>query len=86
MKYTLIAYAIGILHPITTNLKNLEKETKIYLRSLVKSGLNYILVYPNNDHGSDIILKEISKYRKYKKFRIFPSIRFEYYLTLLKKF
>jgi len=78
------SYAIGILHPITTNLKNLEKETKIYLKSLVKSGLNYILVYPNNDHGSDIILKEISKYRKYKKFRIFPSIRFEYYLTLLK--
>ena len=29
-------YAIGILHPITTNLKNLKK-TKIFL-SLVKSG------------------------------------------------
>ena len=77
-------YAIGILHPITTNLINLKKETKIFLNSLVKSGLNYILIYPNNDHGSDIILKEISKYKSYKKFRIFPSIRFEFYLTLLK--
>ena len=78
------SYAIGILHPITTNLKNLERETKIYLKSLVKSGLNYVLVYPNNDHGSDIILNQISKYKKYKNFKIFPSIRFEYYLTLLK--
>jgi UDP-N-acetylglucosamine 2-epimerase (hydrolysing) len=77
-------YAIGILHPITTNLNNLKKETKIFFNSLIKSGLNYILIYPNNDHGSDIILKEMSKYKSYKKFRIFPSIRFEYYLTLLK--
>jgi UDP-N-acetylglucosamine 2-epimerase (hydrolysing) len=77
-------YAIGILHPITTNLINLKKETKIFINSLIKSGLNYVLIYPNNDHGSDIILKEISKFKSYKKFKIFPSIRFEYYLTLLK--
>ena len=77
-------YAIGIIHPITTNLKNLKKETKIFLNSIVKSNLNYILIYPNNDHGSDIILNEIKKLKKNKKFKIFPSIRFEYYLTLLK--
>jgi UDP-N-acetylglucosamine 2-epimerase (hydrolysing) len=77
-------YSIAILHPITTNLENLERETKIFLKSLAKSKLNYVLIYPNNDHGSEIILKEISKYKNYNKFRIFPSIRFEYYLTLLK--
>ena len=77
-------YAIGIIHPITTNLKNLKRETKIFLNSMVKSNLNYILIYPNNDHGSDIILNEIKKLKKNKKFKIFPSIRFEYYLTLLK--
>ena len=77
-------YAIGIIHPITTNLKNLKRETKIFLNSIVKSNLNYILIYPNNDHGSDLILNEIKKLKKNKKFKIFPSIRFEYYLTLLK--
>ena len=77
-------YAIGIIHPITTNLKNLKRETKIFLNSIVKSNLNYILIYQNNDHGSDIILNEIKKLKKNKKFKIFPSIRFEYYLTLLK--
>ena len=77
-------YAIGILHPITTNLKNLKRETKVFISALVKSNLNYILIYPNNDHGSDIVLNEMKKYINYKKFKIFPSIRFEYYLTLLK--
>ena len=77
-------YAIGIIHPITTNLKNLKRETKVFLNSIVRSNLNYILIYPNNDHGSDIILDEIKKLKKNKKFKIFPSIRFEYYLTLLK--
>ena len=34
--------------------------------------------------GNEIILEELFKYKKYKKFKIFPSIRFEHYLTLLK--
>ena len=33
---------------------------------------------------SEIIFKEIHKLKNNNKFRIFPSIRFEYYLTLLK--
>ena len=55
------AIMLLILHPITTNLKNLKKKQNI--NSLIKSGLNYILIYPNNDHGSDIILKEMSKFK-----------------------
>jgi UDP-N-acetylglucosamine 2-epimerase (hydrolysing) len=41
------------------------------------------LIYPNNDTGTNIILDE---YRRIKSntVKIFPSIRFEYYLSLLK--
>ena len=46
--------------------------------------MNYIIIFPNNDLGSEIILKEIYKLKSNDKFRIFPSIRFEHYLTLLK--
>ena len=46
--------------------------------------MNYIIIFPNNDLGSEIILKEIHKLKNNNKFKIFPSIRFEYYLTLLK--
>ena len=60
------------------------KEAKIFFKSLANSKKNFILIYPNNDHGSKYILKELLKYKNSKNFKIFPSIRFEYYLTLLK--
>ena len=77
-------YSIAITHPVTTNIKNLKRESEIFFSALVKTNLNYIIIFPNNDLGSEIILKEIYKLKNNNKFRIFPSIRFEYYLTLLK--
>ena len=49
-----------------------------------KSKKNFIVIYPNNDTYSDIIFNFIKKFKNNKKFRILPTIRFEYYLTLLK--
>lgn len=77
-------FATAILHPVTTNIINLKKDAKIFFRSLAKTNKNFILIYPNNDHGSKYILNELLKYKNSEKFKIFPSIRFEYYLTLLK--
>jgi len=77
-------FSLAVMHPVTTNLINLKNESKIFFSSLVKTNLNYIIIFPNNDLGSEIILKEIHKLKNNKKFRIFPSIRFEYYLTFLK--
>jgi len=77
-------FSIALIHPVTTNIKNLKKESEIFFSALVKTNLNYIIIFPNNDLGSEIILKEINKLKNNNKFRIFPSIRFEYYLTLLK--
>ena len=42
------------------------------------------LIYPNNDHGSDVILKEYSRFETHPNFLVYPSMRFEYFLTLLK--
>ena len=77
-------FSIAIIHPVTTNLSNLKKESKIFFSSLEKTNLNYIILFPNNDIGSEIILKEIYKLKGNKRFKIFPSIRFEYFLTFLK--
>ena len=77
-------FSISIIHPVTTNIKNLKRESEIFFSALIKTNLNYIIIFPNNDLGSEIILKEIHKLKNNNKFKIFPSIRFEYYLTLLK--
>lgn len=77
-------YAILIYHPVTTEIDLLKNQVKILVESLVSSNKNYIVIYPNNDMGSDIILKEYKKLSNNAKFSLFPSIRFEYFLSLLK--
>lgn len=78
-------YAIAIFHPVTTELHKLKKNCDIFLKSIINSNFNYIVLYPNNDTGSDEILRQYKR-RLYKKknIRLLPSMRFEYYLTLLK--
>ena len=77
-------FSIAIIHPVTTNLKNLKKESEIFFSALTKTNLNYIVLFPNNDPGSKTILKELFKLKANKKFKIFSSIRFENYLTFLR--
>ena len=74
---------MAIFHPITTDIKNLKFQIRNFISALKLSKDNIILIYPNNDLGSDIILKEYKKIKN-KNILIFPSLRFEYYLTLLK--
>ncbi len=77
-------YAVAILHPVTTNLKSLKKNTSTFLKSIIKSRRNFILIYPNNDLGQKIILKYYKNLNKRSNFKIFRSLRFEYFLTILK--
>ncbi len=77
-------YAIMIFHPVTTEQDEITKQTKIIINSIKSSKLNYIIIYPNNDLGSDKIFKIYEGCKNYKKFRFLPSMRFEYFLTLLK--
>lgn len=78
------SYAIAMLHPVTTDLHLLEEQVELFVKSLKESDRNYILIYPNNDQGSKIILSAYKNLEKHPNFRIFPSIRFEHFLTLLK--
>ena len=72
------------MHSVTTDLNNFKRYVKIFVNSLIKSRKNYVIIYPNNDNGSDIIFEEYKKLKKLKNFRMLPSMRFEYYLTMLK--
>ncbi len=77
-------YAIFIYHPVTTDLASTRKNIRQVIEAIEESGWNYIIIYPNNDAGSEIIFEELTKLKDNKRYRIFPSIRFEYFLTFLK--
>lgn len=77
-------YSIAIFHPITTEYKSIQEYSKNFVKALIKSNLNYIIIYPNNDLGSSEILNSYKSLEKNSKFKIFPSVRFEYFLSFLK--
>jgi len=77
-------YAILLFHPVTTELKSLKKQTEILVNEILNSGRNYVVIYPNNDHGTEIIINCYKKLHENGRLRLFPSMRFEYFLTLLK--
>lgn len=77
-------YGIFMYHPVTTELGLLEQHITTTIDALKESRGNYVVIYPNNDLGTEIIVDKISELEGMKQFRIFPSIRFEYFLTLLK--
>ncbi len=77
-------YAIAMFHPVTTELDKLPQHATNFVNALVQSGLNYVVIYPNNDNGTHDILRELDRIRDAPTFRLLPSLRFEYFLTLLK--
>ncbi|AWA98774.1 UDP-N-acetylglucosamine 2-epimerase [Vibrio harveyi] len=77
-------YSIFMYHPVTTEIDNIQENISEVIDALIESGKNYVVIYPNNDHGSDFILKEFDRLKNNSKFKVFPSIRFECFLTLLK--
>jgi len=77
-------FAIAMFHPVTTEATFMGKYADDFVNALLESDKNYIVIYPNNDLGSKSILKAYSKLKDNPRFRIFPSVRFEYFLTLLK--
>lgn len=76
-------YGIIMFHPVTTDSEMMYDAASNLIKASIESGLNYIVIYPNNDLGSNDILRAFEKVNK-KQFKLFPSLRFEYFLTLLK--
>lgn len=77
-------YALFVYHPVTTNLHSLYQNIHTVMEAVQESHKNYVMVYPNNDPGADLIIEEMELLRGNPRFKIFPSIRFEYFLTLIK--
>ena len=54
-------------HPVTTDLKNLKKNLKKLILEIKNIKENFVIIYPNNDTGSKLIMDEILKLKKIKK-------------------
>ncbi len=77
-------YAIAILHPVVTEQDFLPAQAGDFFHALRQTGENFVIIQPNNDPGCEVILSELEILKPNSTFRIIPSMRFEYFLTLLK--
>ena len=73
-----------MLHPVTTEIDFMSEQVSILISTLIESKKIFVVIYPNNDHGTDKIFNEYKKLIKNPRFRLIPSMRFEYFLTILK--
>jgi len=77
-------YSLVLFHSVTTELDSLADDVAKLVNALIQSDKNYVVVYPNNDAGTDFIFEEYKKLFNRCNFKLYPSMRFESYLTLLR--
>jgi len=76
-------YAIIMFHSVTTELDDLSRQIKVIVDEVIDSKLNFIVIFPNNDPGTDQIIREYDRLSDLNRFKVYPSMRFEYFLSLL---
>jgi UDP-N-acetylglucosamine 2-epimerase (hydrolysing) len=77
-------YIVALYHPVTSELARLPGNIDAFVNALEQSGQNIVAIYPNNDTGSDVILRALERLAVRANVRMIPSMRFEYFLTLLR--
>ncbi len=81
-------YSILIFHPVTTEIKKMKIFVKKLISGCIRSKKKFVIIYPNNDPGNLQIIKFYKKKLLDKsfsdKFKLIKSMRFEYFLSLLK--
>ncbi len=78
-------YGLLLFHPVTTELDTLARQARELVDAVLASKRQFVVVYPNNDHGTDLIFAEYTRLEGNPRFRLFPSVRFESFLVLLRE-
>ncbi len=77
-------YGVVLFHPVTTEHGSMGIYARQLVDAVLASGRNFVVIYPNNDLGTSLILPEYERLREHPNIRLYPSIAFEYFLTLLE--
>jgi len=78
-------YCIFIFHPVFYEIENLPRDIAILVQFLQTSPENWVVIMPNNDPGSEAIIKEYERFKHSPNVRLLASMRFEYFVSLLKE-
>jgi UDP-N-acetylglucosamine 2-epimerase (hydrolysing) len=78
-------FVLVILHGVTTeDPETVAEGARALVQVLQDAELHVVVIHPNNDPGCDEILAAYEPFADDPRVRIFPSVRFEAFLTLLR--
>ncbi|HWR02989.1 MAG TPA: UDP-N-acetylglucosamine 2-epimerase [Humidesulfovibrio sp.] len=77
-------YAVALYHPVTTEPATQAERAQAFASALLDSGREFVVISPNNDAGSEHIHKAYETLKDNARFRLFPSMRFEFFLRLMQ--
>ena len=78
-----VDYGICLFHPVTSEASAMGDQAKALFETLIGSGHYYVVILPNNDPGSELILSVIQELPQ-DRFRVLPSMRFAYFSELMR--
>jgi UDP-N-acetylglucosamine 2-epimerase (hydrolysing) len=77
-------YGILIYHPVSYEVESLPAKLDALMAGVRESGLPFVAIYPNNETGSHAILAAYEAASRTTPLKMIPSMRFEYFASLLK--
>ncbi len=76
-------YGIAVFHPVTSEAETMGAQATSLFGALEASGKNFVVIAPNNDPGTEDIFA-VLKQLPAERFRLIPSMRFNYFSELMK--
>jgi len=77
-------WILAVQHPTPLDNINIHEQISPTLKTLAEIPAEKIIIFPNNDTGSDIFINEINKYKNKKDFHLYQNFNRKTYLSLLK--
>lgn len=74
---------VCIFHPVHLESEKAGKQMREILCTLKELKLQTVIIYPNNDNGSKLIIEAIEENRDIEFFKIFHNLKHEDYINLL---
>jgi len=76
-------FGIVIFHSVTSEVDSIAMQAESLFTRLEESNKNFVVIAPNNDPGTNSIIGRINRLPT-SRFRILPSMRFNYFSELMK--
>lgn len=76
-------FGIAVFHPVTSEAQTMGAQASALFGALQASGKNFVVIAPNNDPGTEGIFEVLHRLPQ-ERFRIIPSMRFNYFSELMK--